>query len=125
MQPVQPKITFPKQQLQASACRDHQPGDRAHDVSDHRAQAMLAGTSRKQPVLHREQKHLGYLPAKVDSLVGQQPSAGRVVQVHLAQRPLEGVLLPLLPSMHAHHVRNRKVVSGHDDDGVCRDIAVP
>ena len=115
--PVEPEVGLGEVEAPASGGAD-QAGDRSDEVPDEGPQPVLAGGLGQQAELHGAQQHLRQLSAGVEGLVGQQPAAGRVVQVQVAQRPLEGVLLALLAAVAAHQFGKRQVVSGDEDDRV-------
>ena len=82
VQPVEAEVGLGEVESPAPGRLD-QAGDRSHDASVEGAQSMLSGLFRQQVVLYRQQQHLGNLPADVERLVVQQPSARRVVQAQL------------------------------------------
>ena len=102
----------------------HHVRRRADDVANHRPDAVAPCALRQGRVLHRPKQDLGDLPQDVEGWVG--PVAGRLgparrmMQVHVAQRPLVGVLLALLAPVAMHQFLQSQVVARHHDHRVVR-----
>ena len=98
VEPVEPEVVAREVEPPAPAAA-HQPSHDPHQIADQGPQAMAPGAGRQQLVLDRAQQHLRDLAADVEGLIGAEPPARRVMQVEVDQRPLEGVLLALLPAV--------------------------
>jgi len=72
----------------------------------------------QQTVLDHAQQQLGQLATEIVGLVGMKGPAGRMMQVQVDQRSLEGVLLALLLPVSANQFFQRQVVPGDQNDRI-------
>ena len=117
VQPVQSEVVLGKAHTHPARGPDH-VRRRAQHVVDDRSDAMTAGLLRQHRVLHRPQQHLGDMAQGVECLVGTVPPAGRVMEVHVLERALEGVLLSLLAPVAVHQFLQGQVVPRHQNHRV-------